>query len=178
MPASLIRAPSLTPAGTFTWIVRLRRVAPTPPQVGHGVSISRPVPRHCGHVCAIENSPWLTATWPDPRHVGQVTGWVPGAAPLPWHVVHGAGPVRVTGTVTPAIASSNDRVTSVSRSAPRLGRARRRDPPPNIPPSRSSRFTSAASTRTPPGYPPNPPPGPPFGNPPPKPAAPISRARS
>ena len=57
LPASLIRAPSLTPAGTFTWIVRLRRVAPTPPQVGHGVSISRPVPRHCGHVCAIEKKP-------------------------------------------------------------------------------------------------------------------------
>ena len=37
-----------------------------PPHVGHGVSISRPEPRHCGHVCAIENKPWLTAICPVP----------------------------------------------------------------------------------------------------------------
>ena len=36
-PASLIRAPSFTPAGIFTWNFRVRRSAPDPWQVGHGV---------------------------------------------------------------------------------------------------------------------------------------------
>ena len=60
-----------------------------------------------------------------PWHSGHVIGLVPGAAPDPWHVWQTAGPVILTGTVVPAIASSNETLTSVSRSVPRCGRCAR-----------------------------------------------------
>ncbi len=42
-----------------------------------------PEPWQRGQVCAIENGPCETRTWPAPRHDGQVVGAVPGRAPLP-----------------------------------------------------------------------------------------------
>ena len=85
-PASLIRAPLLTPAGILTWNVRVRRTDPAPLHVAHGVSMMRPVARHRRHGCAIEKKPWLTAISPLPSHSGHVIGLVPGAAPDPWQV--------------------------------------------------------------------------------------------
>ena len=151
-----IRAPSLTPAGTLTLQRPLATLDPRARHVGQGSSIERPEPWQVGHVCDMENRPWFTATSPLPPHVAQVTGWLPGAAPDPLQVEHGAGPVSVTGTVTPAIASSKLRRTSVSRSAPRRARrrpsrrhdhglrtSRRRDPP--------GRRRRPAGTPNPPG---------------------------
>src|SRR5207248_311462 len=82
-PGSLIRAPSFTPAGIFTENSRVRRTLPDPAHSWHGCSTIRPEPRHWGQVRSSENTPWLTATEPVPRHVGHVTGLVPGSAPDP-----------------------------------------------------------------------------------------------
>src|SRR5207244_12163813 len=102
---------------------------------------------------------------------GQVVGEVPGAAPEPPHVEQGAGPRIFTGTVVPAMASSNEIRTSVSRSTPA---AACRPPRPRAPPvntlNRSPRSPMPSApngnpstyTRCPPRPPPPPkPPGPP-----------------
>ena len=80
-----MRWPSVTPAGmrTFTW--RGRCSTPVPRQLPQGVSIFMPWPPQVGHVWLKLNMPWLSLTTPRPPHVGQMTGDVPGAAPLPWH---------------------------------------------------------------------------------------------
>ena len=81
-PASLIRAPSLTPAGIFTLKVRLRRSDPDPLHVGHGVSTMRPVALQFRHGCDIEKKPWFTATSPAPPQTGHTVGLVPGRRPI------------------------------------------------------------------------------------------------
>src|SRR5205814_8386821 len=129
-----------------------------------------PHPPQLGQVRENANGPRSTAPGPCPPHCGQVIGEVPGAAPEPWQVPQGAGPLICTGTVTPFIASSNETRTSVSRSAPRAGAPRRRPAEPNRPPSRSP--MSAPSKPWPYGKPstytrPPGPPGPPGRKPPP-----------
>src|SRR6266508_7018074 len=98
----------------------------------------RPVAPHSGHGRAIENSPWFTVTEPLPPQAGHVRGEVPGFAPAPPHVGHEAGPWIRSGTVTPAIASSNETRTSVSRSVPRAGERVLAPRPPNTLEKRSS----------------------------------------
>ena len=43
----------------------------------------RPVPRQWLQVRATLKKPCWNVTWPAPRQVGQLVGFVPGAAPLP-----------------------------------------------------------------------------------------------
>ena len=47
-----------------------------------------PLPWHFGQVCWMLKKPCCMRTWPWPAQVVQVTGWVPGLAPLPWQVSH------------------------------------------------------------------------------------------
>ena len=59
---------------------------------------------------------------PVPSQVGQTLGTVPALAPVPRQTGQGPSPVSLSGTVVPSTASPNDRVASVSTSAPRRGR--------------------------------------------------------
>ena len=66
-----------------------------------------PRPPHCGHVRSIEKKPWLARTRPEPEHMAQVVGCVPGLAPEPEH----SSQVTAVGTricaVRPLKASSS-----------------------------------------------------------------------
>src|SRR3954470_3005811 len=96
-------------------------VAPVPAHVGHGSSMTVPLPPQREHGCEIENRPWPCDSTPRPWQTGQIVGLVPGLAPVPWHVTH----VWEVGTDTeswaPSIAWSKLSRTSVSRSRPRVG---------------------------------------------------------
>ena len=69
-----------------------------------------PRPPHWGQGRAVTIWPsidWrIWRTWPAPSHVGQVSGWVPGAAPVASQVSHGWGTVAVTGALVPNTACS------------------------------------------------------------------------
>src|SRR4051812_22274952 len=114
-----------------TLTARGLRSTPVPRQVRQGVSIRIPVPPHVRHGWLNENSPWLSSSTPRPPHVEQMTGDVPGAAPVPLHVVQAASLVTLTVVVMPLTASRNERCSSASRSSPRRGPA---GPPPPVPP--------------------------------------------
>src|SRR3954452_17849154 len=86
LPASRTRLPSLTPAGMLTRYFLTVRVAPLPLHVGHGSSMTVPLPWHCEHGWEIENSPWPCDSTPRPLQRGQVRGLVPGLAPVPVQV--------------------------------------------------------------------------------------------
>ena len=78
-----------------------------------------PAPPHCGQGWLIEKKPWLWASMPRPSQRGQVTGPVPGLAPLPWQVGQRSAFGTVTLTWAPLTAWSKLSWTSVSRSRPR-----------------------------------------------------------
>ncbi len=128
-----MRVPSFTPGLIFTVYVFSRRSRPEPLHFEHGCSITVPLPRQRGHGCDSANSPWLSAFTPRPLHSGQITGVVPGSAPVPPHWPQAV--VSSTGTFasTPCSESSNDRCTSASMSAPRCGCARPAPRPPRPP---------------------------------------------
>src|SRR6266851_5939099 len=135
-----MRVPSLTPGLIFTVYVFSRRSRPEPWQRAHGCSITVPLPRQRGHGCESANRPWLSDFTPRPLHSGQMTGAVPGCAPVPPHSRQAT--VSSTGTFAsaPRSESSNERCTSASTSLPRTGCRRVAAPParpPKIPPSRS-----------------------------------------
>ena len=79
-------------------------VSPEPPQVGHGSSIIWPAPPHSGHGWLIEKNPWLSESMPRPLQRGQVTGIVPGFAPVPLQVRQVDCFGTVTATSVPSIA--------------------------------------------------------------------------
>ena len=83
-----MRLPSFTPAGMLTRSRRTVRWAPLPLQVGHGSSITVPVPLQFEHGWEIEKIPWLSDSIPRPLQTGQTFGDVPGLAPVPWQVGH------------------------------------------------------------------------------------------
>src|SRR5207247_8594305 len=85
LPLSRIRVPSFTPAGIFTVYCFVRRSRPVPLHFLHGFSMIVPFPRQRGHGCDRANRPWLSETTPRPLHSGQITGDVPGSAPVPPH---------------------------------------------------------------------------------------------
>ena len=89
-----------------------------------------PEPLQREHGRVIENTPWPWASTPRPLQSGQTFGEVPGRAPLPRQVVHGACVATDTGTCAPSVACSKDSVTEVSRSLPRseIGFVRVRPP--------------------------------------------------
>ena len=80
-----------------------------------------PAPPHCGHGWLIEKKPWLSESIPRPLQRGQVTGIVPGFAPVPLQVLQVDCFGTVTATSVPSIAWRKPSVTSVSRSRPRAG---------------------------------------------------------
>src|SRR5215475_909281 len=140
LPAIRSRAPSRTPAGTRTLIVRVCVVTPVPWQSGHGSSMIWPVPRQSRHGSLNPNAPWLRLTNPLPPQVGHTYGLVPGRAPDPWQVWHVPGPESFNGSITPRTASSKPSVTSASTSCPRVGPTLRRRvvvPPVKSPPKMS-----------------------------------------
>src|SRR4051794_1523953 len=135
LPASLIREPSLTPAGMFTRYFLSSRRRPWPPQVGHGSSITVPEPPQRAHGRVIENRPWPSDSTPRPWQTGHTDGAVPGRAPVPRQVPHAACVATETGTCAPSTACSNDSETVVSRSRPRSAAGFVRTPPPRAPPA-------------------------------------------
>jgi hypothetical protein len=68
-----------------------------------------PVPPQTRHGWLNEKNPWLSSVTPRPPHTPQMTGEVPGAAPVPEHVAHATSDVTLTVVVTPRMASSNDK---------------------------------------------------------------------
>src|SRR5437764_15311899 len=109
-----------------------------------------PSPRQAGHVCCTVRNPARCRTWPCPPQYEHVSGLVPLAAPLPWHVSHFSCRRNLTVLATPLAASRSSSVTSQSTSAPR--RTRRPPPPPNrspkllLPPKRSPKAAKMSST--------------------------------
>src|SRR5207302_9170844 len=108
LPFRRIFVPSLTPGLIFTVYVLMRRSRPLPWHLGHGCSITVPLPRQRGQGCDSAKSPWLSERTPRPLHSGQITGAVPGRAPVPPHSRQET--VNSTGTFTsePWSASSNE----------------------------------------------------------------------
>src|SRR4051794_26161891 len=141
-PARRMRCPSSTPGGIRTLIVRVRVVTPVPWHSSQGSSMMEPLPRHSVHGSEKPKAPWLRLMTPAPLQFGHTLGLVPGRAPLPWQLVHGAGLVSRSGIATPLVASRNDSSVSVSRSLPRRGRLGRGcfGPRPDKPPHRAPRF--------------------------------------
>ncbi len=108
-PVRRMRSPVSTPAGTFTDRVFCSSTRPCPWQEPQGSEIILPVPWQRGQVCWTEKKPCCMRTWPIPPQVVQVTGVVPGLAPLPLQVLQ---PTRVGTrmvTVVPRTASSRSR---------------------------------------------------------------------
>src|ERR671923_443471 len=128
-PGRRIREPSLTPAGMLTRYFLSSRSRPTPPQVGHGSSITVPEPPQREHGRVMENTPWPCDSTPRPWQTGQTIGEVPGRAPVPRQVLQAAYVATDTGTCAPSTACSNDSETVVSRSRPRSAAGRVRAPP-------------------------------------------------
>src|SRR6478672_11146890 len=171
-----MRCPSSTPGGMRTLMVRVRVVTPVPLHTSQACSMIEPLPRHSVQGSENPNAPWLRLTTPAPLQFGHTLGLVPGRAPLPWQLVHGAGLVSRSGIATPFVASRKSSSVSVSRSLPRRGLLGRGCAPrPNRPPNRSPMLVPpvwpAASNRSPrlnsalsPPKPPKPPPPPPSLN--------------
>src|SRR6201996_4763947 len=179
LPRSLIRWPSATPAGIRAWMVRVLAAWPLPLHEVHGSSTTSPRPRQVLHGSEKAKLPRFRLDCPGPSQVGQTLGTVPALAPVPWQTGQGPSPVSLSGTVVPSTESLNDKVVSVSTSAPRRGRVwvPARPPPPNMPPRMSP--SPPLPGVPPPAWPPpkrsprsnpNPPPGWP-GRPVPGPAA-------
>src|SRR6478735_6460047 len=139
-PLSRTLLPSATPAGTRTVSERVRVLTPSPPHSGQGSSMIRPVPRQSRHGSENANAPWLLDTNPEPAHVGQTCGAVPGRAPEPPQVSQRPGDDSLIGTSAPRTASTKSIVSSDSTSAPRRLRGAvvvPRPPAPNRPPNKS-----------------------------------------
>src|ERR1700737_1194922 len=119
-------------------MVRVRVVTPVPLHSSQGCSMIDPLPRQSVHGSEKPKAPWLLLITPEPLQVGHTFGLVPGLAPLPWQLVHGAGLVSRSGIATPLVASMKLSSASVSRSLPRRGRlGRGAAPRPNKPPNKS-----------------------------------------
>jgi hypothetical protein len=68
----------------------------------------RPVPRQWLQVRATLKKPCWKVTWPAPRQVGHLDGWVPGAAPVPAQAVQvSERGMRICASV-PKAASSKE----------------------------------------------------------------------
>src|SRR3954452_144576 len=162
LPASRIREPSLTPGGMLTRYFLTSRSRPWPAQVGQGSSMTVPAPLQRAQGRVIENRPWPWDSTPRPWHTGQTTGEVPGRAPVPRQVVHGAWVATETGICAPSTACSNDSETLVSRSLPRSAAGLVRAPPRPAVVEKMFERMSENDPKSPPPAPGKPPPaGPP-----------------
>ena len=77
-----------------------------------------PAPLQRAHGRVIEKRPWPWDSTPRPWQTGHTIGSVPGSAPVPRQVGHGACVVTATGTCAPVTACAKEIETSVSRSRP------------------------------------------------------------
>src|ERR1700729_4448302 len=141
LPGIRIRWPSATPAGMRAWMVRELIARPLPLHDGHGASTTRPRPRQVLQGSERPKPPRFRLCWPVPWQSGQTFGTVPVLAPVPWQTGHGPSPVSRSDTVAPSIESPNDRLVSVSTSAPRRARLAAL-PPPGRPPRKIPPITS------------------------------------
>src|SRR6202046_4080222 len=141
-------------------MVRVLAACPLPLQEVHGSSTTIPRPMQVLHGSEKAKLPRFRLDCPVPSQVGQTLGMVPALAPVPRQTGQGPSPVSLSGTVVPSTESPNDRVASVSTSAPRRGLS---GPPPPPPP---------------PTPPPGGPRGPPLPASPPVPPAPLPPKRS
>ena len=136
--------------------------------MGHGSSMTVPLPPHRGHGSLNANDPTSRPRTPRPLHSGHRRGLVPGFAPLPPQSAQATGVSTDTGTCAPRIACSKLRLTSTSTSAPRraAGSSAVRVPAP--PRLRKIDEKMSAKSPNPPASPVNPPPPPLPGARPPK----------
>ena len=81
LPGIRMVAPSCTPAGILTLMLRVLTSVPLPRHCVQGVGMMRPLPPHWGQVWLNEKTPWFWATTPVPLQVGQTSTLVPGSAP-------------------------------------------------------------------------------------------------
>src|SRR4051812_15950706 len=102
------------PAGIFTWIFLRFFTLPVPPQVEHLCLISLPVPLQCWQVRRLTILPngvfCSTFNWPEPLQCLQVSGFVPGFAPDPLHVVQVSSRGISISVSFPNAASSKETV--------------------------------------------------------------------
>src|SRR5205085_674633 len=121
----------------------LRR--PSPRQSGQGVAITVPRPPHTLHGELVTIWPrmlWRTRrTSPEPPQFVQRVGAEPSAAPDPSHVVQVTGRRSRISFSAPNTASSNDRSSTASASAPRIGPPRPPPPPNPAPPKNVSKMS-------------------------------------
>src|SRR3954462_1883387 len=82
-----MRVPSSMPAGMLTDSDFSSMTRPWPAHFGQGSLMIWPRPWHCGQVRSIEKKPWVARTRPEPEHIGQLVGEVPGLAAEPEHSV-------------------------------------------------------------------------------------------
>ena len=82
---------------------------PVPSHLSHGDLMTMPFPPQEGHGVARVMKPVRWITWPVPRQVGQVSGWVPGAAPVLSHWSQGRSWVSSIFFLVPLKASSKER---------------------------------------------------------------------
>src|SRR5688500_11034634 len=80
---------------------------PSPRHTVHGLSTFVPAPPHVGQVWVNVMIPPDRRIWPAPRHVGHVTFFEPGSAPLPSHLSHVTFLRNEISFSTPRAASSS-----------------------------------------------------------------------
>ncbi len=82
-PGILTVAPSCTPAGIFTLMLRVRTSVPLPRHWVQGVGTILPLPPHCGQVWLKEKTPWFWATDAGPATGRTYVDARPGFGPRP-----------------------------------------------------------------------------------------------
>src|SRR5215212_5730439 len=119
LPGMRTREPVSTPAGIRTLTVSAFGTVPLPLHKAQG-GRRLPAPPQSGHSCANLRRPPAFCTWPEPWHVGQVTG-LPPVSPAPLHRGHCSERLTVMFVVRPVTASSNESASGISMSAPFCG---------------------------------------------------------
>src|SRR5829696_894090 len=151
--------PSLAPAGIFTVTGLFLRNRPLPEHPEHRFSTIVPSPPHRPHGCDKAKKPCSRLLIPRPERSGHIRRAVPGAAPVPRHLLHSSSTGAATRVVTPSSASLNLRFTLTVTSSPRVV-ARSLLAPPKISPKlpnrsdRSEKLVSYLPVVPPRGVPP------------------------
>src|SRR5919199_2238452 len=122
LPGTRTREPVSTPAGILTFTCSAFGTVPLPLHRAHG-GRRLPAPPQSGHSCAKRRRPPAFCTWPEPWHVGQVTG-LPPVSPAPLQRGHCSERLTVMFVVSPVTASSNERASGISMSSPFCGAGR------------------------------------------------------
>src|SRR6185295_14910080 len=139
LPGIRTREPVSTPAGIRTFTFSVFGMVPLPLQSEQGVR-RRPLPPQSGHSCANLSLPPARCTCPVPLHVEQTTTGPP-ISPAPLQREHCSERLTVMFVVKPLIASSNERLSGISMSAPRCGCGRGGSLSFAAPPNRSAKMS-------------------------------------